>query len=730
MSETKLKEYNELFEKAKENFEKNNIDLALKQAEELFENNVSNEYLYQMVISIYYNNKDYEKAFKLSELAIEKYGGEVNDDNLFKILNKIHKDPGYDLPLNYFKNHIKKMLNNMSPKTFELLKIYLDNQIDNLENYNFLKELYDNKKINRETQLNSYLYMYFNHHVFNETNEQGLANFLKDELELKELDDEIIINKINNIDNIVIWVLAFFYLTFPRILNLSENDINWIYKRINNNLDKLIMICTCKFNDPSILYKSFPVYYFYYMVYYGLNNKILYQKVSKLFQIICPNINYSSKNLLIKNTDNKIRVGFISNLIFQNHSVCKDRIGIIKSLIDDPRFEVYLFGDIKETEQIYTDRIGPSFKNRIILTKSIEESRKTIESYNLDILVYPEIGMDFYYWVLAHSKLAKIQINTWGHSETSGIDTFDYYISSEYYENDTAQENYSEKLIRLKSLSTYYYSLNHFEYFNKINKTSRESKLFDFNLPTNCHLYGVFQTAFKYHHENMQIIKKLLEQDPKAIIIMLGLSGNPQRFSKYLETTLGYDINRVRLLDRLVTLRYHKLISCMDVILDSYPFGGCNTSMDSFNFNKIVVTLPSNKINGRFTYGFYQKMQILEPIALTPEEFVKKSIEFCSNIELRTQIENKIKEKKSLLFEEQASINTWKTMLFDLINNQDKDKTNITPVNNNDIKDTKLDNKSIQPTQPIKLTQLTQLNHSIKINNNFNEPDLFRKFTL
>ena len=35
---------------------------------------------------------------------------------------------------------------------------------------------------------------------------------------------------------------------------------------------------------------------------------------------------------------------------------------------------------------------------------------------------------------LAFARLAPIQITTWGHSETSGIDTVDYFVSSKYFE--------------------------------------------------------------------------------------------------------------------------------------------------------------------------------------------------------------------------------------------------------------------------------------------------------
>ena len=204
-------------------------------------------------------------------------------------------------------------------------------------------------------------------------------------------------------DNYIIFIIFLFYLTSPKILNLKneENELN--YNKIINNIDQLNDKCTFKFESVDLLYSSLPNYYFYYLVYTGFNNKILYQKTSNLFKKICPNLVYISKN--IENKANQIiKIGFITNFIFKNHSVCKDRIGIIKALIDDNRFDVYLFGNNNDSEEIYMEKIG-NYKNRIYLPKNIKESRKIIESLNLDILIYPEIGMDFFYWIIVTSLL-------------------------------------------------------------------------------------------------------------------------------------------------------------------------------------------------------------------------------------------------------------------------------------------------------------------------------------
>ena len=414
---------NEIFNNVKELYNNKNYNKAMELALELVKNNIANEYLYQMITNMYYINKDYENAIKFSELTINKYSGQENDDNLYIILTSIIKDLNYDLSKEYYKNHIIKMINNSNDKTNELLKKYIEFEMNNYQNYIEIKKLYQNNKISRDIFLYSVFYMIFNKHIFNETNEQLLEVFVKDESNGLNIFD-----KINSLDNYIIFIIFLFYLTSPKILNLKneENELN--YNNIINNIDQLIEKCTFKFESVDILYTYLPIYYFYYLVYTGFNNKILYQKTSNLFKKICPDLVYKSKNLENK-TNQNIKIGFITNFIFKNHSVCKDRIGIIKALIDDNRFDVYLFGNNNDSEEIFSEKIG-NFKNRIYLSKNIKESRDKIESFNLDILVYPEIGMDFFYWVLAHSKLARIQINTWGHSETSGIDTIDYYISS------------------------------------------------------------------------------------------------------------------------------------------------------------------------------------------------------------------------------------------------------------------------------------------------------------
>ena len=83
---------------------------------------------------------------------------------------------------------------------------------------------------------------------------------------------------------------------------------------------------------------------------------------------------------------------------------------------------------------------------------------KKMRSYEFDKLVFCEIGMDTRVVNLAHFRMANKQYNTWGHSDTSGFEEIDYFVSSELYElpYEESKEHYSEKLILQKGMCTCY----------------------------------------------------------------------------------------------------------------------------------------------------------------------------------------------------------------------------------------------------------------------------------
>ena len=244
------------------------------------------------------------------------------------------------------------------------------------------------------------------------------------------------------------------------------------------------------------------------------------------------------------------------------------------------------------------------FKNNYIrLPEDLVAARKYIEIQKFDIIVYCEIGMLMRPLYLSYSRLAPIQITTWGHSETSGINTVDYFVSSKYFEieESKAQTHYSEKLYLMNSLSTYYYPPT------KILLPSNHvfQKRSEYGLNDRMNVYGCIQSSFKISEEFEKILDGIIRGDPNGVILMSTNKPFCKSQVKRMVKLMGeQNFRRLLFYPSLNNLSYMNLIRLTDVILDPYPFGGCNTSFEAFDYNIPVVTMPTKYLNGRFTFGF------------------------------------------------------------------------------------------------------------------------------
>ena len=633
-------------------------DLFLPLAEKLYKENNVSEFLCQALSNVYFTNKEYEKALNVNTACIASFQDKSNLDNRLKILEKL--DPSYN-------DEIGTTLIRLFTMTSEnsYIQSYISLKFVSPASFLVVYELV--RKI-KPLFFTNIIYMLFTIQPY------GFLLYGK-KLLAKALDveKEESVESVESVDNRVIErskksadadekYVCILYLILPQLFYTPE-EIEKAYRRIMANLEKIQTISV----DIS---KHFILSNFtYYYTYFGYNIRSIHQLFSSFLRKNYTPI--SSLQTPIKTARDKrdrIRIGFFSNLIFKNHSVCRDRLGIVKHLCNDPVFDVFLIR-YKQTEKdaLHKNIMKDTPFTEVLLEsgESTDKDEQTVLGLSLDILVYPEIGMDMNVYLMAHKRLAPVQINTWGHSDTSGLDNIDYYISSEYFEGENAQEYYSEKLIRMKSLSTYYYNLNIL--FNEFTLPIESLKT-QYQLFPSFQLYGIFQSTFKYHPTLMEMIRGVLEKNQRAFFVVLIAQESWKEFMDYAEKTIGHNVNRIKMMDKMATLQYCNLLRCMDIMIDSYPFGGCNTSLDSFHFNKIVLTLPSEKLNGRFTLGFYKKMKIMEPVCESVDDLVDKAVYYMKDKEARKTLEDMINDRKHLLFQEQESLLEWNNQMRALVN--------------------------------------------------------------
>ena len=87
------------------------------------------------------------------------------------------------------------------------------------------------------------------------------------------------------------------------------------------------------------------------------------------------------------------------------------------------------------------------------LSVDVREARKEVISFNLDVLVFPDLGMEIPSYLLAFSRLARVQCAWWGHPVSTGLPSIDYWLGLDT-ERDDAFDEYSEQLVRFSHVNT------------------------------------------------------------------------------------------------------------------------------------------------------------------------------------------------------------------------------------------------------------------------------------
>ena len=118
---------------------------------------------------------------------------------------------------------------------------------------------------------------------------------------------------------------------------------------------------------------------------------------------------------------------------------------------------------------------------------------------------------------------------------------------------------------------------------------------------------------------------------------------------------------------------YHTKIFSFLLLFFSISFASAfasesEISLEAFDFNIPVVTQPTDFINGRFTNGFYQLMDIEGLSAKNEEEYSEIVTKLINDPEYLQEIKLKIKDNKYKLFEQNDSITDWSEFLLGLRN--------------------------------------------------------------
>ena len=430
----------------------------------------------------------------------------------------------------------------------------------------------------------------------------------------------------------------------------------------------------------------------FYIAYHGLNNKQLNQKLARTYLHLAPSLAYTSPHLragqLVKyDGQRKIRVAFLSAFLTY-HPVGRTLQGYIEHLPRD-RFEVIvLFPTLQpnvDSDPLLLRIQQWADKFVRLPVERTAHSREIIESEQPDVIIYGDLGMEPTSFFLAFSRLAPVQALTFGHPDTSGIDTIDYFIShAEMDEHTAGKDQYSEQLVALPGIGYWHQSEP------PSTPLSREEVgLADHQLtlapPAQPSagaryawtMYLVTKSVQFYSPDFMDALAHILHRHPGSFVALVHDIGKQSRgfdvHNQCQETILDgiesrlYALvhatntsaavsspavpskdrsaisGRVRFVDKGDHDYFMSLLAMTDVLLQPMPLDGTTTTLEAVSLATPTVLFAGNTIGGRMGHAIYTHMHVTDNVAETKQQYIDIAVKLGRDRQFNEQLREKVR---------------------------------------------------------------------------------------
>ena len=346
----------------------------------------------------------------------------------------------------------------------------------------------------------------------------------------------------------------------------------------------------------------------------------------------------------------RLRVGVVSEHV-QSHSVWHALLrGWIEHL-DPRRFEFHLFhtGSVSDPETRWAasrvERLQQGLGDWTAWAKTVSDAR-------LDVVIYPEIGMDATALRLASLRLARVQLAGWGHPLTTGLPTIDGYLSAQAFEPASAQQHYTETLHALPQLGCAY---------RPYGTRAQLPQLAGWDVAPGDRLLLAPGVAFKYGPREDALWAEIARRcAPCKLLFFRETDRHAARLEQRLRAAFAaahvdFDAH-VRFVPWQSQAAFFGLLQRADVLLDTVGFSGFNTAMQAVECGTPIVAWEGRFMRGRFASGILRAMRMDEWVADGHEAYADKVARLCADSALRGETREQIVARRGALYDDRTAV--------------------------------------------------------------------------
>jgi len=263
---------------------------------------------------------------------------------------------------------------------------------------------------------------------------------------------------------------------------------------------------------------------------------------------------------------------------------------------------------------------------------------------------YPDVGMLPESIWLSDLRIAPIQVMGYGHPASTFGSQIDYIIGgldSELLED--AEQNYSERLVAIPGIGAHPV----YPDYRRVpgGNPPRPTKPGTQQVVINCS-WG----ASKINYPMLKNLLAIRVQARRPVRFQFFPNWSVERFNlllplcRDLQDIFGQDVTVVSNAEYPL---YMQRMEQADFSLDSYPFGGYNTIVDSLYLGKPIVTYEGRQFYNRAASALLRKVGLDELIARSDEEYIEKAVRLADDETYRRQLTERLEQMdlKTRLFD-------------------------------------------------------------------------------
>jgi protein O-GlcNAc transferase len=331
----------------------------------------------------------------------------------------------------------------------------------------------------------------------------------------------------------------------------------------------------------------------------------------------------------------RLRIGYVSP-DFREHCQSLFTLPLLENH-DHAAFEIVCYSSVKRPDAITQRIVACADQFREVTALDDEALAGLVRKDGIDILVDLTMHMGNGRPLLFARRPAPLQVAWLAYPGTTGLEAIDYRISDPRLDPAGTESSYCERTIRLPDAFWCYSPLVSLPPPNPLPALRRGHITF-----------GCLNNPCKLTDQTLRLWASVLAAVPDSRLLLLAPGGSYRTQLLERARSCGLDIRQIEFVGYRPRLEYLCSYGDIDLVLDTYPYNGHTTSLDSLWMGVPVVTRVGATAVGRGGLSQLYQLGLTELASNTDAGFAERALGLVQDLprlaalrsELRARLEN------------------------------------------------------------------------------------------